>query len=109
MVRQLTPILQYFFHQTDKQTDRFVPVGTCASPLSPAELLATNTRFVELLLNKLHCSCPVLQTVTLGVTLASYTVYVVANTETAHDMVEERLFPVWVTSDGVHGAEKESI
>lgn len=90
--------------QTDRQ--RFVPVGTCVPPLSPAELLATIIRFVELLLDKLHCSCPVLQTMTLGVTLTSYTVYVVANTEAVHVMVERRLSPVCVTSDGGHGAEK---
>lgn len=93
-----------FNRQTDRQ--RFVPVGTCAPSLSPAELLATITRFVELLLDKLHCSCPVLQTGTLGVTLTSYIVYVVANTEAVHVMVDRRLSPVCVTFDGGHGAER---
>lgn len=81
-----------------------VALGTCVTSLSPAELLATITRFVELLLDKLHCNCPVLQTGTLGVTLTSYTVYVVANTEGLHAMLERRLSPVCVNPDGGHGA-----
>lgn len=67
-------------------------------------LLAVITRLVEATLKREQESDPVLQTCCLGVTLLSYTVYVVANTDAFHATVAEVLFPLYTTSVGGQGA-----
>lgn len=72
--------------------------------LSPAALLAVITRLVEVMLDREQDSPPVLQSCTFGVTLSSYTVYVVANTDMFHEMVAKELLPLYTTPDGGQGA-----
>lgn len=75
------------FPDTCLHTHWYIPFGTCVASLSPAALLAVITRFVEVMLDRMQLRCPVLQTGALGVTLSSYRVYVVANTDGLHDTV----------------------
>lgn len=79
---------------------------TLVVSLSPAALLAVITRLVEAMLNRVQESAAVLQSCCLGVTLLSYTLYVVANTDVFHATVAEVLFPLYTTSVGGQGAGK---
>lgn len=83
---------------------QFLPIVTLVASLSPAVLLAVTTRLLEATLNREQESKVVLQSCCLGVTLLSYTVYVVANTDVFHATVAEVLFPLYTTSVGGQGA-----
>lgn len=79
---------------------------TLAGSLSPAALLAVTTRLVEATLNREQERDAVLHSCCFGVTLVSYTVYVVANTDAFHATVAKVLFPLYSTSVGGQGAGK---
>lgn len=63
------------------------------------------TRLVEELLRG-QDSCVVLHSWTLGVTLLSYTAYVVANAEAFHETVAKELLVLYTTAAGGQGAEE---
>lgn len=77
---------------------------TLVVSLSPAALLAVITRLVEAMLDREQDSPPVLHRWAFGVTLLSYTVYVVANTDAFHETVAKELLPLYTTPDGGQGA-----
>lgn len=83
---------------------QLLPIVTLAVSLSPAALLAVITRLAEATLNREQESDAVLQSCCLGVTLLSYTVYVVANTDAFHATVANVLFPLYTASVGGQGA-----
>ncbi len=77
---------------------------TLVSSLSPASLLAVIARLVEAMLDREQDSPAVLHSSTFGVTLLSYSLYVVANTEAFHETVAKELLPLYTTADGGQGA-----
>lgn len=82
---------------------------TLVSSLSPASLLAVITRLVEAMLDREQDSPAVPQSWAFGITLLSYTLYVVANTEAFHETVAKELFPLYTTADGGQGAARREI
>lgn len=77
---------------------------TSSDWLSPAALLAVITSMLESMLDREQDSIVVLHSWAFGVTLLSYTVYVLANTEAFHETVAKELLPAYATPDGGQGA-----
>lgn len=69
-------------------------------------MLAVISRLVEAMLEREQDSPPVLQSWDFGVTLLSYTVYVVANTDAFHETVAKELLPLYTTPKGGQGARR---
>lgn len=88
---------------------QFLPFVTLVVSLSPAALLAVITRLVEAMLDREQDNPPVLHRWAFGVTLLSYTVYVVANTDAFHETVAKELLPLYTTPDGGQGAGRGEI